>query len=87
MAMKQRELKEKMPGVAAFVELLVEAFGKEAIHGQIRRGLVGEPTFWASENGYEIGTKIDGGARWRVTWDPVIGCAVSVEINGKDGND
>jgi hypothetical protein len=78
--MKQKELKQKMPGVAAFVDDLVEAFGVAAIHGQIRKGLAGEPVFWASENGHEIGTRVDSGATSRVTWDPVTGCAVSEEI-------
>jgi hypothetical protein len=66
--MRQKELKEKMPVIAAFIDQLVEAFGKEEIHGQIRKGLQGEPTFWASENGHEIGTpsgkfrtEMDGG--------------------------
>ena len=78
--MKQRELKEKMPGVAAFIEQMVEMFGKEAIHSQIRKGLTGEPTFWASENGHEIGTKVESGARYRIKWDPVTGRATSEEI-------
>jgi hypothetical protein len=78
--MKQREMKEKMPQVAALIEDLVNAFGKESIHGQIRKGLAGEPTFWASENGHEIGTKVDCGATCRITWDPVTGIAVSEEI-------
>jgi len=81
--MKQKEFKEKMPVMAAFVEQLVEVFGKESIHGQIRKGLQGEPVFYATENGHEIGTPVDSGARWRVMWDE-IGIAYAVEI--KRGN-
>lgn len=77
--MKQKELKEKMPVVAALIEELASAFGKETIHGQVRRGLNGEPTFWATENGYTIGTPVDSGARARITWDDK-GIAVSEVI-------
>lgn len=77
--MKQKEFKEKMPQVAAFVDELVDAFGKDVIHGQIRKGLAGEPTFWATENGHEIGTHVERGTT-RITWDAVTGCAVAEEI-------
>ncbi len=56
--MKQKEFKEKMPMCAAWIDSLVAAFGAEVIHGQIRRGLEGEPTFHAIENGHEIGTPV-----------------------------
>ncbi|TCS37471.1 hypothetical protein EDC30_104275 [Paucimonas lemoignei] len=77
--MKQKEFKEKMPECAAFIEDLCQAFGTEAIHGQIRKGLNGEPTFWAKENGHEIGTPVDSGAEWRVTWNE-HGVAVAEKI-------
>ena len=51
-----------------------------AIPGRIRHALAGRPTFWASENGHEIGVRVDAGARVRVTWDPVTGRAVAEEI-------
>lgn len=56
--MKQKELRTKMPEIAAWIDAMVEAFGKESVHGQIRAGLSGEPTFYARENGHEIGTPI-----------------------------
>lgn len=77
--MKQKEFKEKMPTVAAWVDDLVAVFGAEAIHGQIRKGLKGEPVFFASENGYEIGAPVDVGARWSVSFDSA-GMAVAREI-------
>ncbi|WP_199710602.1 hypothetical protein [Noviherbaspirillum cavernae] len=46
-----------MPLTAAFLDDLRAAFGKEAIDAQIRRGLKGEPTFWARENGHRLGTR------------------------------
>jgi hypothetical protein len=58
--MKQKQLKEMMPRVAALIDDLVAVFGKDEIHGQVRKGLAGEPTFWASENGHEIGTRFAG---------------------------
>lgn len=70
-----------MPQVAEFIDDLVAAFGKESVHGQIRKGLAGAPTFWASENGYEIGTRTDRDVTYRVTWDPVTGLAKGEEIN------
>ncbi len=55
--MKQKELREKMPEIAAWIDAMVDAFGKEAVHGQIRSGLAGESTFYAQENGHAIGTR------------------------------
>lgn len=57
-ANKKPDLRKEMPTIAAFIDSLREVFGKEMIDGQIRKGLRGEPTFYASENGYEIGTRI-----------------------------
>ena len=50
-------LREAMPQTAAFIDELRAAFGREAIDGQIRKGMQGLPCFWASENGIEIGTR------------------------------
>lgn len=60
--MKQKEFKQKMPACAAFIDDLCDAFGAEMIHAQIRKGLAGEPTFHAMENGYEIGTRVQTSA-------------------------
>lgn len=50
-------LRETMPKVAAFIDDMREAFGKEMIDLQIRRGLKGEGTFYARENDVEVGSK------------------------------
>lgn len=50
-------MKDKMPLCAAFVAEMRAAFGADQINPEIRKGMAGEPTFWASENGHEIGTK------------------------------
>lgn len=52
-----RNLREEMPWTAAILDDLRAAFGKEMIDGQIRRGLSGEPTFWARENSHRLGTR------------------------------
>jgi hypothetical protein len=49
-------LREKMPNVTAFIDSVRETFGQDSTNSIIKRGLVGEPVFWARENGYEIGT-------------------------------
>ena len=51
-----KSLREEMPQVAAFVDAMRAAFGKGAIDAQIRRGMQGEPVFYAQENGREVGT-------------------------------
>ncbi|GAB2913834.1 hypothetical protein GCM10027278_38080 [Paralcaligenes ginsengisoli] len=45
-----------MPGTAAFIDAMRQAFGSEMIDAQIRKGLKGETTFYARENGHELGT-------------------------------
>ena len=54
-----KPLREAMPIVAAFIDELREAFGAEAVNPSIKSGMAGLPTFWASENGHEIGTPLD----------------------------
>ena len=46
-----------MPETAAFIDAMRDAFGPENINPSIKAGMDGQPTFWASENGQEIGTK------------------------------
>lgn len=46
-----------MPRVAKWVDDLRAAFGQAYIDGAIRAGMKGQPVFWASENGHEIGTR------------------------------
>lgn len=55
--MKSGGLREAMPLTAAFIDEMREAFGADMIDAQIRQGIAGEPGFWASENGHEIGCK------------------------------
>ncbi|MEX3555315.1 MAG: hypothetical protein VB131_01370 [Burkholderia gladioli] len=49
-----------MPEIAAFVDSLSDAFGRDYIEDLIRRGQRGEPTFYAKENGIEVGTRLPG---------------------------
>lgn len=50
-------LRNEMPWTAAILDELRAAFGKDAIDGQIRKALNGEPTFWARENGHRLGAR------------------------------
>ena len=52
-----KDLRNEMPTVAAFLDDLRAVFGRDAIDKQIRRGLKGEPTFWAREGGHKLGTR------------------------------
>ena len=52
-----KSLREEMPAVTAFIDDLRQAFGAAQINAAIKAGIDGQPTFYASENGREIGTK------------------------------
>jgi hypothetical protein len=52
-------LRSEMPVVAAWVDEMRKAFGAEMVDQQIRRGMKGEQTFHATENGHEVGTAFD----------------------------
>ena len=52
-----QNLRAEMPTVAAWIDELREAFGADQINPQIKAGIDGQPTFWARENGQEIGTR------------------------------
>lgn len=52
-----KPLRLAMPHTAGFIYALREAFGASQIDQAIRAGIEGQPTFWARENGREIGTR------------------------------
>jgi hypothetical protein len=54
--MSKPNLREEMPQVTAFIDRLRNTFGRDNIDAVIRRGMKGEPVFYASENGHTIGT-------------------------------
>ena len=51
-------LREEMPATAAAVDWFRLAFGADEVNALIKAGMNGEPTFYAIENGKEVGTKI-----------------------------
>jgi len=53
----QKPLRQTMPTVAAWIDELREAFGADQINPSIKAGMDGQPTFWAEENGQQVGTK------------------------------
>lgn len=53
-----KPMRQQMPGVTAFIDDMRLHFGAADIDAQIRAGIRdGLPTFWARENGIEVGTK------------------------------
>ena len=52
-----KPLRQTMPTIAGWIDELRDAFGAEAINPAIRAGIDGQPTFYASENGHEVGTR------------------------------
>lgn len=52
-----KSLRDQMPLITAFIDDYRDAFGKDFIDESIRDGLKGKPTFHATENGHEIGTR------------------------------
>lgn len=71
-----KNLREAMPEIAEFIDCLREAFGKDMVNQQIRKGLKGEAVFYARENGIEIGTQSTQGEM--VVYHPVTGCAIDL---------
>lgn len=66
--MGDKSLREEMPEVAHFIDLLRDAFGRAAVDPSLSRGLDGEPVFFAVEGGRQIGTApvgADAGAQQR----------------------
>jgi len=55
--MVKKSLREDMPLVAGFIDELREAFGAAEINAQIKAGIAGDGTFWAQENGIEVGSR------------------------------
>lgn len=55
--MEKKPLRAAMPTVTGWIDSLREAFGDDQINPQIKAGIDGQPTFWARENGREVGTK------------------------------
>lgn len=82
MSGQKKPMRELMPSVAAFIDEMREAFGKEHIDGQIRKGMNGaKNTFYATENGHEIGTKFTDPKSF-ITLDRMV-IRTPEEINNK----
>ena len=71
-AMNKKNLRDTMPTVAAFIDECREAFGVEEVNDAIRGGMNGLPTFWARENGVEVGTKSPAPVNYITAADMVI---------------
>lgn len=60
---KKLDLREAMPITAALVAEFRAVFGAGNINDVVRRGMAGEPVFYATENGHVIGTPPTPGVR------------------------
>lgn len=58
----KKPMRQAMPTVTAWIDDLRAAFGAEMIDAAIRAGIDGQPTFYAAENGIEIGTRTKPGS-------------------------
>ncbi|MES2126669.1 MAG: hypothetical protein V4463_05300 [Pseudomonadota bacterium] len=63
--MAKGDMRDSMPVTAAWIDDLRAAFGTESINRMLRRGMNGEPVFWASENGHTVGTPMPAPAQGR----------------------
>lgn len=63
----RKSLREAMPTTAAFIDAMRDTFGADMINAAIRAGLDGQPTFWARENGHEVGTRAIVDPAWVVS--------------------
>lgn len=80
-----KPLRDTMPTVAGFIDEMRDAFGAAEINDNIRAGMGGALTFYATENGVEVGTQdprrgvalsdmqIDGSGAIVTTWVPFKG--------------
>lgn len=51
-------MRDKMPRIAAAVDALRQQWGRENVDQLMRRGMRGEPVFFACENGHTVGTPL-----------------------------
>jgi len=52
-------LRSEMPVVTAFIDEMRKAFGVDVVNQHIKRGMKGEQTFFATENGHTVGTAMN----------------------------
>lgn len=80
-----KPLRETMPTVAAIIDDLRDAFGADVINPSIKGGMAGVPTFYARENGHEVGTPLDLMGRKVVSGvDMVLGTSAALLEKGKN---
>ena len=80
-----KPLRQTMPTIAALIDDLRAAFGAECINQSIKAGIDGQPTFWARENGIEIGTRAPYDATKAVALSDTIISSTYVPVAMRDG--
>lgn len=53
-------LRIEMPVTTAWIDQMRELYGKDSIVPSIKQGMAGGTDFYACENGYEIGRRVEG---------------------------
>jgi hypothetical protein len=66
-----KSLRESMPIVTEFIDECRKVFGIVEVDNAIRLGMQGAETFYASENGHEIGTPVSAPVKY-VTADKMV---------------
>lgn len=61
-------MREKMPTVACWLDTRRRVYGEDYVNSVVRRGLNGEPVFYAQENGHTLG-KLPKKTRYSVGLD------------------
>jgi hypothetical protein len=51
-------MREAMPEVAGVIDTLRDVFGRDSVDASLSLGLAGEPMFYATEAGHEVGTRV-----------------------------
>lgn len=74
-----KSLREEMLGVSHFIGQMRGLLGKDYVDDQIRRGVQGDTTFYATENGHTIGTSTTKGSQSVIAWDDQ-GVAFSAQL-------
>lgn len=60
-----KPMRTAMPTIAAFIDDMRAAFGDDSINPAIKAGMDGQQTFWARENGQEVGTRTKESSKQR----------------------
>ncbi len=61
-------MREKMPVINIWLEIQRQKHGRDRINNLVRRGMNGEPVFYAQEDGHRVGTD-PRSVQWTIGFD------------------